>query len=248
MVPRFEGRAYSVLWWIVAVGPWAAIYVLQLPTWWFFVWFGIFACAFVPFLLIVGRRHNRAVDSFAARHGWQPLAADSSVAVDGTRAPFTRARPHRAVTVFSKAYGAHTVESYMLESGQKNSGLAAHVVQIRLPGQHAWMQVRDDTVPDEVAAAAGGQDLAMESEAFNRRFRVRSDDPRHATDVLAPLMMAHLLDQTWPEPVHSWSIDGGALLWWRDGLIDFEVIPAVADFLVGVVEHLPAYLLDAQPD
>ena len=45
-----------------------------------------------------------------------------------------------------------------------------------------------------VAAALGRQGVELESEDFNRRFRVRSDDPRTASDVLHPRMMAALLN------------------------------------------------------
>lgn len=243
MAVRFGSRVYGWLWWALLLGPLAATYLLDVPGWWRIAWCAIFVCLFLVWFVIFGLRHNRAVDGFADTFGWQVHDAGAPMVIDGARAPFDRPRPHRAVNAYSRAYGVHTVESYTLETGSKNR-LMAHVVQIRLPGRHAWMQVRDDTVPDEVAAAAGGQDLAMESEAFNRRFRVRSDDPRHATDVLSPLMMAHLLDQPWPAAVHAWSIDGGALLWWRDGITQVDVIPEVAEFLAGIADRLPAYLLE----
>lgn len=122
----------------------------------------------------------------------------------------------------------------------------AGVVQVRLPGgPYPWTMVSLQALPEEADAVFGGQDIAFESEAFNRRFRVRGDDRRFSHDLVSPRVMEYLLDTPWPKPVTRWSVDGDALLWWRDGVVPVEDLPAIADFLVGLRRLVPAHLLEA---
>lgn len=200
--------------------------------------------------------------------GTSPLPPDPEVLPTGaTRPPFDGDQLE-TTRFLLKQHGEHLVECYSVipevrvlptgidaRDGMGADGKVARtvrqagVVQVRLPGgPFPWVQVSTQELPEEADALLGGEDIVFESDAFNRRFRVKGDDQRFSHDLIAPLVMQYLLDTPWPEPLDRWSLDGDALLWWCDGTVDLEVLPAVADFIVGLRAVLPDHLLQPTRD
>lgn len=77
------------------------------------------------------------------------------------------------------------------------------------------------------ALGVGGADIQLESDEFNRWFRVIAADRRIAFDVLHPRVMQLLLDAL---PVH-WRLDGDAIVSWEQGGLDPQVAWARARLL-----------------
>lgn len=90
-------------------------------------------------------------------------------------------------------------------------------------------------------------DLDLESEAFNRTFKVKvdSDDAKFAYDIVHPRMMEHLLADSratnlgWP-----FRFERGDLYTWEKwpGDLDMAVVMAKADYLIDVLERVPDFV------
>jgi hypothetical protein len=89
-----------------------------------------------------------------------------------------------------------------------------------------------------IAAALGRQSVEFESEDFNRRFRVRSDDPRTASDVLHPRMMAALLEG----PFYDFRMESTDALSCWPGRMRLDEVDDRLRFLSRVVDGVPGFV------
>jgi hypothetical protein len=81
-------------------------------------------------------------------------------------------------------------------------------------------------------------DIELESEEFNRAFRVTSPNRRFASDVLHPRMMQLLLQ--WPEL--AWRFDADSLLAVRPGSHDVQEIDAKLAALDTILDNVPDFV------
>jgi hypothetical protein len=90
-------------------------------------------------------------------------------------------------------------------------------------------------------------DLDLESEEFNRTFKVKvkRDDAKFAYDVLHPRMMEHLLadgratDLGWP-----FRFERGDLYTWEEwpGDLDMAMVMHKADYLIDILQRVPEFV------
>jgi hypothetical protein len=81
-------------------------------------------------------------------------------------------------------------------------------------------------------------DIELESEDFNRAFRVTCPNRRFASDVLHPRMMELVLQ--WPEM--AWRFDADSLLAVRDGSHDIPEIDAKLAALDAILDTVPDFV------
>jgi hypothetical protein len=90
-------------------------------------------------------------------------------------------------------------------------------------------------LPATLVEHLGLEDIQFESEEFNRRFRVRSEDARFATELLDPRMMAWLLST---RGEYGFEVVGhSALVYCQFG--DADGIPGLLDTAVAFVRRVP---------
>jgi len=176
---------------------------------------------------IPGRGRWRSIARFAAENGWSYTRRDWLDV--GLGAPFVLGESTACTNIVTGAVDGQPFTAFEY----------AHEIQafvIDLAGDLPFLEVRPRTILDEATPQRTPVDL--ESEEFNRRFRVIADDPRYATAVLHPQLMAALL----PAPELSWRILGSKLVGWRDGTLDVALIhPAVAT-LRAIQEAIPTFV------
>ena len=110
-------------------------------------------------------------------------------------------------------------------------GVAALQLSAYLPR----LQVTPENVFTRIGSAFGIEDIELESEDFNRRFRVHANDRKFASDVLTPRTMEALLRQ----PDLSWRFDGSDIVGWTDGRITPPTVLAMTSQLRTVVDGIP---------
>ena len=203
------------------------------------------------------RRAERA--RWAAERGWRLHAGGGSWATRWAGHPFGaetrpvatdvmtgRFPPHDAV-VFDLAYGAHRDASrsngrregarrHDALASVRSSEFAVHALQLpaALPGLHLSVEGR----ADRAATALGARDLEVESDDFNRAYRIDAEDPRLAVDILTPRTMAMLLDCGGPDV----RIDGDWIILVTPDPVDLSMIDAALTVLATVVENVPGFV------
>ncbi len=114
------------------------------------------------------------------------------------------------------------------------------VEQLELPAVLPPVMLLPQGGYDKLMTSLGGQDLHVESAAFNARWRVVTDNPAGAHAFLHPRMMERLL-QPDVEGM-AISVDGGTLLSWWPGLTPVDTAMRHLDVLDELTDLIPASL------
>ncbi len=213
---------------------------------------------------IVGwRRHQKEVSQlqqFATKMGWSYTARDNRWTQISTRTPFggqpmfnisknvaigMSSTVSSATDIVQGAYDQRPAAAFdytvrKQQSGQNGSSETYRyaVCVITLPTLLPYLEIGHENVLDRVAQSMGGHDIQIESEGFNREFKVRSDDPKFASDVLSPQLAARLMSL----PPEQWRIEGSNLISWRKGRLDVNALPAWLSMLSMVVSSIPTFV------
>jgi len=206
----------------------------------------VFAVAILAFKAEQKRRAELL--NFALSKGWMfspgdPLGLTNRW--DGT--PFGRGHARQVSNVVrGKERGRDLVsfdyrytESDTDSNGRRSSRTYRyHVTAVHLPAFLPTIEVSAENVLTRMGGALGMQDIELESEDFNRRYRVRSDNTKFACDVLTPRTMEYLLRG----PATAWRTEGTDVLCWDTGRSSpLDILRHVA-MLTGIVDGIPAFV------
>lgn len=221
--------------------------------------------ALLPLLLMVavtiarnlyGKRRaddrGQAVSAIALKSGWRYFGAEPALADRWPGDPFGRG-DHRDVTnVIRGSWGGRKFIAfdYSYETRQglfpqaRGTGLVNRfgVVVMQLPASLPYLQVQHENLLGEKIAdmLSGEQDIAFESDEFNRLFRITADDTWYARAVIHPRMMGLLTDRG----ELAWRLSGRDLIGWHRGHHTDEELHHRLDFLAALIEEIPRDVWD----
>ena len=192
------------------------------------------------------RRRERLL-AFAARHGWSYLARDDSLLGRWRGAPFGSGSEPKCRHVLRGEYGGRPSTVFQFEyvtystdsQGRRQRHVHRYMITaLGLPRVLPWVQVTRERLLHKIGHAFGFDDIELESEEFNRRYRVTAADRKLASDVLHPRMMELLLHADGP----PWRLENGALLCWTNGRLDLAQVEPMLDFARSVVDSIPGFV------
>jgi hypothetical protein len=212
---------------------------------------GIALVALIAYLgWMFEKRRRERLQAFAAQHGWTYQQRDDSLLGTYRGEPFGSGEDRkckyvlrgtyrgRPSTVFEFEYVTYTTDS----EGRRQRHVHHNMVGLLgLPRVLPWVQVTREGIMHKIGHALGFDDIELESEDFNRRFRVRAEDRKLAYDVLHPRMMELLLHADGP----AWRMENGAILCWTGGRLDLAGIEPMLDFAGAVVDNVPSFVWGA---
>ena len=136
---------------------------------------------------------------------------------------------------FDYSYQTHSTDS----KGNRTTTTHRYVVtSLQLSTALPRLQVTPEGIFGRIGNALGLDDVELESEDFNRRFRVHADDRKFASDVLSPRTMEALLAL----PDMRWRIEGVDILSWQDDRLTPQVVATMTSHLQTVVAGIPSFV------
>lgn len=141
----------------------------------------------------------------------------------------------RPFAAFDYSYQTHSSNG---KGGQTTTTHHYVVTSLQLPTYLPRLQVTPENLMTRLGNAFGLDDIELESEDFNRRFRVHSPDRKFACDVLSPRTMQMLLSR----PALSWRIDGTDILGWQEGKLSPSLCLATTSQLQDIVDGIPSFV------
>jgi hypothetical protein len=218
---------------------------------------GVFFLFFIAFAVLVGflayrsyqqsKKRTEALMTWATQNGWQFAVEDDSWCQRWNGAPFHEGDHRRARNViigqangrpfaaFDYSYQTHS------SNGQGGSSTTTHhyfVFSLAMPTALPMLQVTPESMFSRLGNAFGLTDIELESEDFNRAYRVSSNDPKFASDVLTPRTMEQLL----VEPHLSWRIEGVDVMSWQNGTLTPQACSVVQSRLATVIAGIPDFV------
>jgi hypothetical protein len=184
---------------------------------------------------------------WAAANNWTFEARDDQWCGRWTGEPFNEGDHRRALNVltglwkgkpfasFDYSYQTHTSDG---KGGQSTTTHHYAVSSVQLPTYLPRLQVTPENLLTRLGNAVGITDIELESEDFNRAFRVHANDPKFASDVLTPRTMQMLLTR----PHFSWRIEGADILCWEQGEQQPAEVMARVATMLDVVAGIPSFV------
>jgi hypothetical protein len=200
------------------------------------------------------QKRRDLLGQWAVANKWTLAPEDDSMCARWQGAPFGEGDHRRARNVlagtwkdkpfvsFDYSYQTHSSDGH---GGRTTTTHHYAVSAVRLPTWLPTLQVTPENMLTRLGNAIGFDDIELESEAFNRAFRVHASDRKFASDVLTPRTMQMLLSR----PHFSWRIEGADIICWQDGEQHPAGVTAAVSTTLDVVAGIPSFVWhDNGPD
>ncbi len=192
-------------------------------------------------------KRRQALAAFAASKGWSYTPRDDSWAARFSGSPFGEGDHRQVKNVLRGQVGGHDMVafdySYETHSGDGNGGrdTTTHlyaVTALALPAYLPHLELSPENVLSRIGHTLGLQDIELESEDFNRRYRVQADDPKFAYDVLSPRTMQALMGR----PAMHLRLAASDALCWESGRTSPVPLLARLSALSTLLTGIPSYV------
>jgi hypothetical protein len=193
------------------------------------------------------KKRRELFQGFAASQGWTWVGRDDSWVqrFDGT--PFEQGDHKRALNVlqgdfrgrpmvaFDYSYQTHSTDS---KGNQQTTTHRYALCSLSVPAYLPKLEMVPESFLGRLGTALGMEDIELESEDFNRRYRVRCGDRKFASDVLPPRTMEAMLRRT---ALHL-RLEGADALCWEDGSHSPAELLARLDALAALLDGIPEFV------
>lgn len=210
--------------------------------------FGLGVVAVLAAGYLLERKRRDHLMRYALMRGWQYAGENPHLVSRWDGTPFGKGDRRRArnvltgqeagrpFTAFDYSYQTHSTDS----KGRRTTTTHRFAVcAAPLPAALGTVEVVPEDLFTRVASAVGLMaDIELESEDFNRSFRVRATDPKLASDVLSPRTMHYLLSAR----PNAWRLEGGHILSWRSGRLDPAEVVRTCAVLDRVIDGIPTFV------
>jgi hypothetical protein len=193
------------------------------------------------------KKRRELFHQVALSHGWTWVGRDDqwTERFDGT--PFGEGDHRRALNVLTGTYRDRSLVafdySYQTHStdGQGHQSTTTHRYAVCVLGMPAYLptfELTPEGLLGRVGTMLGMQDVELESEDFNRRYRVRCEDPKLAYDLLPARTMEMLLAR----PALHLRLAGAEALCWERGAHTPAQLLARLDTLDALLAGAPSFV------
>ena len=197
--------------------------------------------------LTQAKKRRELFHSFALSQGWQFVGRDDARIERFRGSPFGDGDSRKALNVLVGAFRGRPMVAfdYSYETHRADSNghrtTATHqfaICALSVPASLPEFELVPEGLLGRVGTMLGMQDIELESEDFNRRFRVRCDDAKLAYDLLPPRTMEALLAR----PALHVRLSGADALCWESGSHSPSELLARLDTLSALLDGVPSYV------
>ncbi|MDT7572656.1 MAG: hypothetical protein QOE05_2830 [Actinomycetota bacterium] len=201
---------------------------------------GFFACQ-------ADKKRRALLQAYALSNGWTYVPRDDSWCGRFDGSPFGQGDNRKATNILTGTYeGAPMVAfDYSYETSSTDSkghrSKTTHryaVCALRLPAWLPGLELSPESALTRLAGHLGLGDVELESEDFNRQYRVHAANPKFAYDVLNPRTMAALLAR----PALHLRLAGVDALSWESGRLVPADLLARLSTLQLLVAGIPSFV------
>jgi hypothetical protein len=193
------------------------------------------------------KKRRAMLQGFALSQGWTYTARDDGWCERYVGTPFGEGDDRTAANVLAGRYGARDMVAfdYSYETSSTDSKgnrtTTTHrfaVCALAMPAPLPALELGPESVLTRFAGAIGLGDVELESEDFNRRYRVKARDPKLAYDVLNPRTMQALLARP---PLHMRLLDVDAVCWESGRTEPAELLARLSTLQV-LIDGIPSFV------
>jgi hypothetical protein len=195
------------------------------------------------------RKRITELTEWARANGWTYAERDDELVDRFVGLPFGRGFGRSAQHVLTTTMAGRPVVafeySYKERQGsgknQRTVTYTFEVVATSIPVPRPTLQVTLEHLGTRLLNAVGLDDLQLESEEFNRTFRISTEDPKFAYDVLHPRTMEWMLGDPRAREL-PFRFERSDVLTWESGRLDPQRAAWAATYLLDVVDRVPEFV------
>jgi hypothetical protein len=193
------------------------------------------------------QKRRALLQSFALSQGWTYTAQDDRWSERFVGTPFGQGDDRTATNILTGRYGDtelvafdYSYETSSTDSkGNKSTTTHRYAVcALQLPAPLPGLELAPESAFTRLAGAIGFGDVELESEEFNRHYRVKAGNPKLAYDVLHPRTMAALLARP---ALQIRLLDVDAICW-DDGRTEPAELLARLSTLQLLIDGIPSFV------
>lgn len=220
-----------------------------MPTWLIVVLGLIAVAAFFYIQYTLRQKKIAALRKFAGERGLNFVERDDNWAHQFSGHPFGEGFARRAEYVVHGRFRDREIVAfeYIFKtergSGDDRETETHHymVVSIGLPAARPMLQVSRENVGWKLLGSVGFKDLQLESEEFNKRFRIKTDNNKFAYDVLHPRTMQWMMDDH-RFTAQPFRFERANILTWHQSTMQVDMIDDYLNFLCDIVDSVPSFV------
>ena len=189
--------------------------------------------------------------AFAAKRRWQYFErGDSKLENRFLDEPFGQGQDRRARHVFRGEHRGRKILAYEYSyttysndsDGRRRAETHDHVItSVYLPKPKPVLELAREGFGRKLLGFVGVRDLQLESEQFNEKFLIKTDDNRFAYDILHPRMMEWMLGDE-RALRYGFRFERGDLMVWDHGQLQLDDVMARLDYLCDILDQVPDYV------
>jgi hypothetical protein len=192
-------------------------------------------------------KHHQDMVQFAAAKGWGYVEVDDRQTMRWRRPPFGHGLNQHASNVVFGTFNGHPFFAfdYTYEvQGDKSTVTSTYgVCALDLPAEVPYLEVGPESALSRLESVVGVHDVEIESEDFNRKFRVRTEDAKFASDVLSASLAQTLLKA----PAYQWRTENLSLVSWHQDPIKPAELDQWLGTLSAIVDAVPEFVWHEYP-
>ena len=193
------------------------------------------------------KKRRAILQAFALSSGWTYVARDDSWCERFQGSPFGQGDSRKAANIMTGAYErspmiafdySYETTSTDSKGGRSKTTHRFAICALQLPAPLPGLELSPENALSRLAGHLGFGDVELESEDFNRHYRVGARDPKFAYDVLNPRTMAALLAR----PALHMRLSGIDAVCWESGRLQPPDLLARLSTLHLVVAGIPSFV------
>lgn len=218
----------------------------------FFLILAVVVAAVVGISVLAYKRHKRRIAAFkqhAQNMGWTYRGWDDSLGGRFIGTPFGRGHSRRARHVFTGQHRGRWFVAFEYlysetHSDGKNTTTTTYqnlVVGVSTPADRPTLEITKEGLGQRFLGAIGFKDLQLESEEFNRAFKIKAAQNKFAYDVLHPRMMEWMLADR-RAIRFPFRFERSDLVTWERGTMDIGRLTWMLDYVSDVLDRVPQFV------
>ncbi|GAB3293045.1 hypothetical protein EK0264_11975 [Epidermidibacterium keratini] len=188
------------------------------------------------------RKRAEKMQAFAASRGLSYAKQDQRWVGIDLGWPYGNGRSHKAKHVMTGEHNGRPLvvfEHYWVTgSGDDRETHHAMVTALQLPRVLPELTVTREGMMGSLARRMGIKDIELESDDFNRAYKIKSPNRKFAYDVLHPRFMEWMLSVN----ADGFTINSGYLVYATGGRLEIEQVDGKIAYLDTVAERIPSFV------
>jgi hypothetical protein len=200
------------------------------------------AVAVMVFAWKADQKRRLALQAWASHRGWTYVDRNDEILGRFDGSPFESGHSRRATTVMSGKLGQRQATvfgyQYTVSNGKSSTTYHFRIFAVAMPCFVGHLEVKPEGLFAKLGNKLGFADVQLESEAFNREYRLTASSQKLAYDLVPARNIELLLGRSGVDL----RTEGDLMMLVEDGTLDVASIDGQLELLAQFIDNVPPFV------